>query len=170
MARNAQKNISSFTTSPSKRSFGRFPEARIGGPDTTGPGNSKAADFLRAFLEHCAHQKNYANGKVGSRLDFISFHPKGSPTWQGDHVQMGISRQLAAIEQGFQIIASFPEWRQTPIILGESDPEGCAACSAEGNPQNSYRNGALYGAYTVEVLNNYSGVSAGKSTSILWER
>jgi xylan 1,4-beta-xylosidase len=129
-----------------------LPEARIGGPETTGPGNSKAQDFLRAFLEHCARQKNYANGRVGSRLDFISFHPKGSPTWQGDHVQMGISRQLVAIEQGFQITASFPEWRQTPIILGESDPEGCAACSSEGNPKNSYRNGALYGAYTVEVL------------------
>jgi len=129
-----------------------LPGARIGGPDTTGPGNSRAADFLRAFLEHCAHQKNYADGRIGSRLDFISIHPKGSPKWQGDHVQMGISRQLAAIEQGFKIVASFPEWRQKPILLGESDPEGCAACSAKNNPQNSYRNGALYGAYTVEVL------------------
>jgi xylan 1,4-beta-xylosidase len=131
-----------------------LPSARIGGPDSTGPGNAKAADFLRAFLEHCAHQKNYANGKVGSQLDFISFHPKGSPKWQGDHVQMGISQQLAAIEQGFKITASFPEWRQTPIIFGESDPEGCAACSAKKNPQNLYRNGALYGTYTIEVLNN----------------
>jgi xylan 1,4-beta-xylosidase len=131
-----------------------LPGARIGGPDSTGPGNPKAAEFLRAFLDHCAHQKNYANGKVGSHLDFISFHPKGSPTWQGDHVQMGINHQLAAIEQGFKITASFPEWRQTPIILGESDPEGCAACSAKDNPQNLYRNGTLYGAYTVEVLNN----------------
>ena len=131
-----------------------FPEARIGGPETTGPGNAKAEDFLRAFLDHCAHQKNYANGRVGSHLDFISFHPKGSPKWQGDHVQMGISRQLAAIEQGFKITASFPEWRNTPIILGESDPEGCAACSASDNPQNSYRNGPLYGAYTIEVLNH----------------
>jgi xylan 1,4-beta-xylosidase len=131
-----------------------LPEARIGGPDTTGPGNANAADFLRAFLEHCARGKNYANGKIGSRLDFVSFHPKGAPTWRGDHVQMGISHQLGAIEQGFRITASFPEWRQTPIILGESDPEGCAACSAEKNPQNLYRNGTLYGAYTVEVLNN----------------
>jgi xylan 1,4-beta-xylosidase len=131
-----------------------LPEARIGGPDTTGPGNANAADFMRAFLEHCAREKNYANGKIGSRLDFVSFHPKGAPTWRGDHVQMGISHQLGAIEQGFKITASFPEWRQTPIILGESDPEGCAACSAEKNPQNLYRNGTLYGAYTVEVLNN----------------
>jgi xylan 1,4-beta-xylosidase len=131
-----------------------LPDARIGGPDSTGPASAKASDFLRAFLDHCAHQKNYVNGRVGSRLDFVSFHPKGSPSWQGDHVRMGISRQLAAVEEGFKIVASFPEWRKTPIILGESDPEGCAACSAKENPQNLYRNGPLYGAYTVEVLNN----------------
>lgn len=144
-----------------------FPEARIGGPDTTGPGNSKAADFLRAFLEHCAHQRNYATGKTGSHLDFISFHPKGSPTWQSDHVQMGISRQLAAIEQGFKIVASFPEWKQTPIVLGESDPEGCAACSAKENPQNSYRNGPLYGAYTVEALNNILALAQQEHINLL---
>jgi xylan 1,4-beta-xylosidase len=131
-----------------------LPDARIGGPETTGPTNANAAKFLQAFLDHCAHQNNYATGKVGSPLNFISFHPKGAPTWQGDHVQMGISHQLAAIERGFKIVASFPEWKQTPIILGESDPEGCAACSAQKNPQNLYRNGPLYGAYTVEVLSN----------------
>ncbi len=129
-----------------------FPEAKIGGPDTTGPGNSKSDEFLRAFLDHCAHQKNYANGRTGSHLDFISFHPKGSPKRQEDHVQMGASHQLTAIDEGFKIVASFPEWRKTPIILGESDPEGCAACSAKENPQNLYRNGPLNGA--IEVLND----------------
>ena len=41
-----------------------LPVARIGGPDSTGPANPKAAEFLRLFLEHCAHQKNYASGKM----------------------------------------------------------------------------------------------------------
>ena len=144
-----------------------LPQARIGGPDSTGPGNAKAAEFLRAFLEHCSHQKNYANLKVGSHLDFISFHPKGSPSWQGDHVQMGISRQLAAIEQGFRIVASFAEFRQTPIILGESDPEGCAACSAEKNPQNLYRNGPLYGAYSIEVLHRILDLARAQRVDVL---
>jgi xylan 1,4-beta-xylosidase len=129
-----------------------LPEARVGGPDSTGPGYPKAAEFLRIFLDHCAHQRNYVTGKTGSRLDFIAFHPKGSPTWQDDHVVMGITRQLASIEQGFRIVKSFPEWRDTPIILGESDPEGCAACSARTNPKNGYRNGALYAAYMAESL------------------
>ncbi len=130
-----------------------LPEARIGGPDSTGPSYPKAAEFLRNFLEHCAHQRNFVTGKTGARLDFIAFHPKGSPVWQADHVVMGLSRQLASIEQGFKIVRSFPEWQDTPIILGESDPEGCAACSARTNPQNGYRNGALYAAYTAEALN-----------------
>jgi xylan 1,4-beta-xylosidase len=129
-----------------------LPGASVGGPDTTGPASPKAADFLRKFLEHCAHERNFASGKMGSPLNFISFHPKGAPEWRADHVQMGIARQLASIEQGFKIAASFPEWRQTAIILGESDPEGCAACSARTNPQNAYRNGALYASYTAETL------------------
>jgi xylan 1,4-beta-xylosidase len=129
-----------------------FPEARIGGPDTTGVGSQRAAEFLQLFLEHCTHQKNFATGKTGTRLDFISFHPKGSPKWVTDHVQMGLSTQLLSIAKGFEIVASTPEWRRIPIVLGEWDPEGCAACSARQNPQNSYRNGPLYACYTAEAL------------------
>ena len=131
-----------------------LPGARVGGPDSTGASYPKAAEFLRKFLDHCAHQQNYLSGKVGSRVDFISFHPKGAPHWQADHVEMGIARQLASIEEGFKIVASFPEYRGTPVILGESDPEGCAACSARTNPQNAYRNSELYATYTAEVLDS----------------
>jgi xylan 1,4-beta-xylosidase len=144
-----------------------FPEARIGGPDSTGPGNTHAAEFLRQFLEHCAHQPNYATGKIGSPLLFISFHPKGSPKWQGDHVQMGISRQLTSIKNGFQIVESFPEWRQTPIVLGESDPEGCAACSAQENPQNAYRNGELFASYTAETLHSAYALASSEHVNFL---
>ncbi|HTQ58713.1 MAG TPA: hypothetical protein VMI32_00695 [Candidatus Solibacter sp.] len=129
-----------------------LPGATVGGPDTTGPASPKAAEFLRAFLVHCAHQRNFENGKTGSTVDFISFHPKGAVAWKADHVHMGVARQLASIEAGFQIVASFPEYRQTPIILGESDPEGCAACSARIYPQNGYRNGAQYASYTAETI------------------
>jgi xylan 1,4-beta-xylosidase len=142
------------------------PQARIGGPDSTGPGSAKAIAFLHDFLEHCAHGKNLANGKRGTRLDFVSFHPKGSPKWLGDHVQMGISNQLAAVDQGFSIVASFPEWKSTPIILGESDPEGCAACSAQQNPQNGYRNGPLYASYTAEVLSRIQALAVQRGVQI----
>jgi xylan 1,4-beta-xylosidase len=124
------------------------PYAQIGGPDSTGPYGGKSTAFLHQFLEHCARGRNAATGKNGAPLAFISFHPKGSPKWVGDHVQMGMSNQLSAVDRGFKLVASFPQWRKTPIIMGEWDPEGCAACIAKDNPQNGYRNGPLYAAYT----------------------
>jgi xylan 1,4-beta-xylosidase len=142
------------------------PRAQIGGPDSTGPNSPKAIAFLRDFLEHCANGKNFATGKTGTQLDFVSFHPKGSPKWLGDHVRMGIAHQLAAIDKGFSIVASFPEWKATPIILGESDPEGCAACSAQDNPQNGYRNGPLYASYTAEVLARTQELAARRGVNI----
>ena len=130
------------------------PGAKVGGPDTTGAAGKNAEEFLRAFLEHCARGSNEATRKKGSPLSFISFHPKGAPSWKGDHVQMGLGRQLLSVQKGFQVIAEFPEWRATPVILGEWDPEGCAACSAKNHPENAYRNGELYAAYTAEALND----------------
>jgi xylan 1,4-beta-xylosidase len=61
---------------------------------------------------------------------------------------MGISNQLNDIDRAFELIASFPELKDKPIVIGESDPDGCAACSAAQYPQNGYRNGPLYAAYT----------------------
>ena len=39
------------------------------------------------------------------------------------HVRMGIANQLRDIEDGFRIVASFPELKNKPIVIGESDPE-----------------------------------------------
>jgi xylan 1,4-beta-xylosidase len=61
---------------------------------------------------------------------------------------MGISSQLNDIDRGFEIVASFPELKGRPIVIGESDPDGCAACPATVFPQNGYRNGTLYASYT----------------------
>jgi len=110
-----------------------LPEARVGGPDMAG----SDPEYLRAFLEHCLE-------KV-TPLDFIAFHAKGQPRYVEGHVQMGIARQLATIAQGFATIATFPKLRRTPIVIGESDPEGCAACQG---PQLAYRNGTMYSSYT----------------------
>jgi xylan 1,4-beta-xylosidase len=137
-----------------------LPGAQVGGPDTTGPLGDSAAEFLRLFLEHCAHQRNYATGKTGAPLDFVSFHAKGTPTLENGRVRMGIRHQLAAIQRGFRIVTSFPEWRSTPIILGESDPEGCAACSAQNHPENAYRNGPLFASYMAAVLNQIDALAA----------
>ncbi len=84
-------------------------------------------------------------GKIGSPLDFISFHAKGSPDFTNGHVRMGMADQFRAMNDAFALIASFPEFKRTPIVIGESDPEGCAACKGS---QDGYRNGTMYSSYT----------------------
>ena len=110
-----------------------LPEAKVGGPDMAG----SDPEYLRAFIDHCLEQ--------GTPLDFIAFHAKGRPEYVDDHVRMGIARQLATIDQGLATVASYPQLRTTPIVIGESDPEGCAACQG---PQLAYRNGTMYSSYT----------------------
>ena len=129
-----------------------LPTARIGGPHSTGPGSPRAAAFLRNFLEHVIRGKNYATGKTGSPLDYIGFHAKGAPRFADNAVIMGIQNQLRSLDEGFRIAASFPELKDKPIVIGESDPEGCAACASRYYPQNAYRNGLMYPSYTAAIM------------------
>ena len=128
-----------------------IPEARVGGPHVCGPTSPEAVAFLRAFLVHCVKGQNAVTGGTGTKLDFVAFHAKGKPEVVDGHVRMGIARQLDAIRAGLAIVREFPELDGVPVILGESDPEGCAACPAATHPQNAYREGPLYGASVVEA-------------------
>jgi xylan 1,4-beta-xylosidase len=123
-----------------------LPTAKVGGPGTTGASGPKAAAYLRQFLEHCA--------KNGVPLDLITYHAKGQPRVVDGHVQMGLRKNLLDVQKGLEVIADFPQYKTLPIVLTESDPEGCAACSARTYPQNVYRNGLMYPSYTAAALNS----------------
>ena len=139
-----------------------LPHAMVGGPAATGPVHSTA--FLEDFLEHCAHGINADTGKTGAPLDFISFHPKGEPKFENGHVRMNLARQLGATDLGMQTVARFAMYRKTPIILSETDPEGCAACQG---PQNGYRNGPLYGVSVAEMLSRSAELAKLRGVNLL---
>jgi xylan 1,4-beta-xylosidase len=134
-----------YTSDAVKRAF---PKARIGGPHSTGPSWDKAEEFLRTFLDHCLNGVNYATGSTGSPLDFIAFHAKGSPVVKDGVVLMNMGTQLRDVSKGFEIVSSYSEFMHLPVIIGECDPEGCAACSMKDYPENAYRNGTMYSSYT----------------------
>jgi xylan 1,4-beta-xylosidase len=122
-----------------------LPTARVGGADVAGSGGT----FMDGFLRHVVSGRNYATGATGTPTDFLSFHAKGAPTYVDGHVRMGIANQLTTIDQGFAKIAAIPELKSKPIVIGESDPEGCAACQG---PSLGYRNGTMYSSYTAAVF------------------
>ncbi len=129
-----------------------LPRALVGGPHSTGPASKTSAEFLKTFLNHCISGTNYVTGKKGSPIDFIAFHAKGAPKVINGAVQMNLGQQMRDISAGFEIVASFKELNSLPIIIGESDPEGCAACGMKTNPENAYRNGTMYSSYTAAAF------------------
>jgi xylan 1,4-beta-xylosidase len=134
-----------FTAEAVRRAL---PAAKIGGPHVTGPASVSASRFLTEFLNHCESGKNYATGQTGAPLDFIAFHAKGSPRFIDGKVRMNMGTQLRQISRGFEIVASNTKFKDLPVIIGECDPEGCAACGMTEYPQNGYRNGTIYSSYT----------------------
>jgi xylan 1,4-beta-xylosidase len=134
-----------YTADAVKRAL---PTAKIGGINIAGTASKGAQEWLHAFVKHCYSDTNYVTKKIGSPVDAILFHAKGSPKLVDGHVQMNMGTQLRDINTGFKFVASYPQLKHLPVIIGESDPEGCAACGMKTNPSNGYRNGTMYSSYT----------------------
>jgi xylan 1,4-beta-xylosidase len=124
-----------------------MPAAVLGGPHIAGVGR-----FMQRFLTHCAREKNSLTGKTGTRLDYIGFHAKGGTAFKDGHVEMSMLGQLEKHRSGFAMVASFPQFRNTPIIIGEADPDGAAAMPASQSPSRLYRNVPAYGAYVAAMM------------------
>jgi xylan 1,4-beta-xylosidase len=102
-----------------------LPNAALGGPAVARPGGT----FLAQFLQHCAAGTNAVTGATGTRLDGISFHAKGGTAIVDGHVELDMGNQLRLHQTGFAAVAAVPALRQTPIVISEADPDGCAACT-----------------------------------------
>lgn len=125
-----------------------LPTAKIGGANVTGGGSR----YLDAFLNHCLTDTNYVTGKIGSPLDAVLFHAKGSPKVVNNTVVMNIRTELRNVEANYKVIGKYSQLKNIPVIIGEFDPEGCAACGMSTNPENAYRNGTMYSSYTAAAF------------------
>ncbi|MGH9648685.1 MAG: GH39 family glycosyl hydrolase, partial [Bryobacteraceae bacterium] len=112
---------------------------------------------------HVVDGTNYATGKRGTPTDFLSFHAKGAPGFVDGHVRLGIAAQLRTIDQGFAMVADVPELKNKPIVIGESDPDGCAACQG---PQLGYRNTTMYSSYTAATFAREHDLAARRGVNL----
>ncbi|WP_223808950.1 GH39 family glycosyl hydrolase [Rufibacter hautae] len=134
-----------YTADAIKRAL---PTAKVGGINIAGTGGKDAQNWMKSWAKHCLEGTNYATGKKGTPVDAILFHAKGAPRLVDGHVRMNMGAQLRDIEAGFKFVRAYPQFKDLPVIIGESDPEGCAACGMATNPENAYRNGTMYSSYT----------------------
>jgi xylan 1,4-beta-xylosidase len=82
---------------------------------------------------------------------------------------MGVRNQLATINTAFRMVASRSETKDLPVVIGESDPDGCAACASANGlyPEYGYRNGALFAVYTIEQLTRTLDLAERHNVNIL---
>lgn len=125
-----------------------MPKAQFGGPHAANA-NGK---FLQDFLKHCAEEKNSLTGEIGTRLDYVGFHAKGGVVFRNGQVQMSMRGQLTKHLSGFSAVAAVPKFKDTPIIIGEADPDGSAATPATRSPERGYRNVPAYGSYVAAMM------------------
>ena len=106
---------------PALRLYGRavkraLPAAAWEVPPPPGRAAPKAAAFLRQFLEHCAEDRRPAR--------FHHLPRQGRADGGGRPRADGPARTWRTCRSGIEIVASFPQFRNLPIILSESDPGG----------------------------------------------
>jgi len=82
-------------------------------------------------------------------------------------VQMSMKTHFKNIDDGLAIVAAYPQLKGIPVILGESDPEGCAACGMSTNPENAYRNGTMYASYTAASIAREYDLAAARGVNLI---
>jgi xylan 1,4-beta-xylosidase len=138
-----------------------LPGARVGGPATTNPApGSRAADFLDAFLAHCAGGTNAATGEMGTPLDFVTFHVKGGGYRADPHHRKqkppSVRQILSHTANGHAIISKYPQFKDLECILSEIDPDGWAAGGAWDNINLNFRNTTYYPSFVAAAFDKVS--------------
>ena len=129
-----------------------LPTARVGGPHSTGRATRRRASSCAASWSTACAARTTPPARSARRSTSSPSTPRGAPRSWTATSGWASRTNSRDIDQGFEIVASFPELKSMPIIIGESDPEGCAACSARVYPQNGYRNGTMYSSYTAATF------------------
>ncbi|MBR0463769.1 MAG: hypothetical protein IJJ23_05215 [Clostridia bacterium] len=135
-----------------------LPTARFGGPATTGSSDPDggASRFLRAFLDHIKNGVNYFTGRIGTRIDFTSFHTKGG----GYRFDALAEKQIPSVKQLLlnvkvqsDIIREFG-YGDLECVLSEADPDGWAAGGRYDNFNLNFRNTEYYASYVMSAYKN----------------
>ncbi|MFQ5641495.1 MAG: hypothetical protein ACE5IR_26255 [bacterium] len=118
-----------------------------------GPGLASNPKFLQKFLKHCAGGKNYVTGERGSRLDFISFHAKGTG-WplHGQPFEMpSLQLILSHLESYAAVLQRFPQYRNTPILFDECDMAVATNYGVYDFPEFEMNNTEYYPIFVIRM-------------------
>lgn len=139
-----------------------LPEAKLGGPSVTNPEkNSNAARFLEGFFGHCISGRNYVTDKIGTRLDYITFHVKAT----GYNFDLNAKKQLPSMKKylqdlknGLEIVRKY-NLQDREIVLSEADPDGWAAGGQYDNINMNFRNTEYFASFIAMSYNHFMAIA-----------
>lgn len=139
-----------------------LPNVRLGGPSVTNPAvGSKSAMFLEGFFKHCKSGMNYVTDKIGTRLDYITFHVKAggySFNLNAKKQLPSMKRYLLDLENGLEIVKKY-NLQDKEIVLSEADPDGWAAGGQYDNKNMNFRNTEYFASFIAMSYNHFMMLS-----------
>ncbi len=135
-----------------------LPEARFGGPATTGNEDPAAggALFLRNFLDHVRDGVNYYSGAKGTRIDFTSFHTKGGLY----DMNLLAKKQIPSVRRLVNNAKTQAEviraagYGALECVMSETDPDAWAAGGRFDNFNLNFRNTEYYASFVASGYKN----------------
>jgi beta-xylosidase len=91
------------------------PRLKVGGPAVTQ--QHTGIELFEAFLSHCSSGVNYASGRIGSRLDFLSVHCKAGTLEETGPCSERIFISLADFHQ---VLEKYPQYLNLELFNDES--------------------------------------------------
>ena len=149
-----------------------LPESQIGGNSVTQSG-TRGTPFLIRFIEHCLHGTNFMNGSVGTPIDFITFHLKGTNfaiyklgNFTSEKLTEGIVSFSPSLEfirecadNNLTKIAAIPGTAGIPVYVTECDIDIGLTISVFENPNVEYRNTEYYPAFQCALAREMLDIS-----------
>ncbi len=128
-----------------------LPTIKIGGPAL-----ACRAKFLDKFLAHCAKGKNSVTGKRGSRLDFISFHAKGTDWPRLDQLteEPSLRKILAQLEEYRQVLGKYPQYENHEILFDECDMTVATNFGIHDYPFFRFNNTEYFPVFVIRQVKN----------------
>ncbi len=127
---------------------------KVGGPATKQ--GEEAFELFEAFLQHCAREPNYATGKTGTRVDFISIHCKGG---RPPHVTCPSTRVMfQSLRRYLDILKAYPEYDGVEFINDESDVVWAGNKGVKDLNWLNFRNTHYFPGFVCKMVNLYCDV------------
>ncbi|WP_026485686.1 GH39 family glycosyl hydrolase [Caldanaerobius polysaccharolyticus] len=126
---------------------------KVGGPATK---QSEASFVLfQKFLEHCTHGVNYATGRYGSRIDFVSVHCKGG---RPELYSPSIEYMFGALKRYIEILKQYPELKGIEFLNDESDESWKGNMGIQEESWFNFRNTHYFPGFVCKMVNTYCDV------------